>query len=84
VRVSVRQEHIDRGKRCSATGCPVALAIRDVVGTQNVAVVPNFAYVGTIFTGQRFDLPEEVSEFIFEFDTGELVSPFEFDTEQES
>jgi len=81
VRVHVYQEHIDRGYPHSATNCPVALAIRDVVGTQDVSVIPDVAYVGTIFKGQRFDLPEEVSEFIFEFDADGDVAPFEFEME---
>lgn len=80
ITVSVTQEDIDNGSRCSSSGCAFALALLRVLPEGTVlAVGVRQAVINT----RPLDLPETVKEFTFKFDmapdTGEVVEPTEFE-----
>lgn len=80
MKVTVTQDHINRGTREKCRSCPIALAINDV---------PNFsgAFVGTELASfmhryggaQIKSLPNSAKIFISQFDQGAHVEPFEFE-----
>lgn len=75
MKIQVTQNDIDKGKRCDNTLCPVALALN----RKGV-----FARVSMCFIrarGRIAEIPEHVSELIFQFDHGLDVAPFEFEVE---
>lgn len=74
MKVTVTQEHIDRGTRLLSTGCPVARAIA-ALGFTNVTVGGLTAYAGP---AQRWALPKTARQFIEKFDGRKPVSPFTF------
>lgn len=76
--IQVKQEHINRGQRHTATACPIALAISEQLGTEAI-VGPEFANVVlSDLELQRFRLPRSAVRFIRRFDQGEPVAPFRF------
>lgn len=73
--VVVTQEHIDNGERDQSLKCPVALALGD--GTEVYG--PDCAPLGRPIGDPFVTLPGEVAAWIYRFDAGEPVEPFEFD-----
>lgn len=72
--VSVTEQDIEQGRCGSFGGCPVALAVRRVMGTANVDVRRARIRVGR----QAFRLPRSAYRFIQRFDGGYQVSGFGF------
>lgn len=77
--VAVTQEHIDKGCRYDAGGCPLALAIDAATGLGSVV------RADVIYLYDRGELrgmaghTEETARFMHEFDAGRPVEPFEFE-----
>lgn len=81
--VSVTAEHIADGDRHACASCPVALALTDSLRLPesiDLSVCPSVFWLTCVGTGncRRFGLPLETREFIWAFDSGRAVSPFEF------
>lgn len=83
VTVNVTARDIQLGNKASAEMCPVARAVRRLkvlkdrypsVGTRVLC------YMGSYFTQSVF-LPDNVVEFIKNFDFGQKVEPFQFTVE---
>lgn len=83
MKVTVTQEHIDKGCRKNGSACPVFLAMRDA-GIP-VTHVMTWCWTthpeGACIDGWRRDLPYEAMAFIALFDDKKLVSPIEFELE---
>jgi hypothetical protein len=77
MKITVTAEHIRYGRPCDLLSCPVALAIRDA----EWAAFPWVTGGAVEVLGTRINvsLPEEACRFISAFDSGMVVSPFEFD-----
>lgn len=80
ITIEVKQEHIDKGKRCDSKSCPVALAMMDF-GLK-------YVYVGDLYWGRGdsgdvsskdIKLPGNATMFILNFDVGISVKPFSFE-----
>ena len=89
MKVTVTQEHIDAGKRCSPGSCPIALALRN--GSDNgIFNTGSYWSVGSTVASKHHDdartevyaLPPEAVAFISAFDHGAWcgpAKPFEFE-----
>lgn len=85
--ITVTQEHIDAGQKCSMNSCPVALAMKEHTNKYEPVV-------GRIFAAYRYPnrgrfcnlytLPEEVAEFVINFDNGLPVEPITFELHEYS
>jgi hypothetical protein len=75
MKVKVEQRHIDKGIPKSSSCCAVALAVREVVGHEDVDV--DEYSIAVAYDSYR--APRKVTEFIEDFDRGDVVSPFEFE-----
>ena len=77
MKISVTQQHIDRGVKGSATSDPIALALLDA-GWEKA-----YAGASTLKDKNRyaFTTPPEVYRFMRDFDTGRRVEPFDFELE---
>jgi hypothetical protein len=79
--VQVTQDHIDRGQRCQALCCPVALAVSDAFGALSSA---STAFITTQLSRDGevqavvFNSPKSVRDFILRYDGGGNVEPFCF------
>lgn len=82
MKISVTQEHIDAGTRCSPYACPIANAIRDTIGDVWFVSVTRLEI--KIGNSSRIAAPESARSFIDAFDDGQAVQPFEFELEMES
>ena len=81
MKISVTEQHVQNGRRADPHHDPVALALYDAgfgevyVGTTEISVrkIP--------FTGNwtKVPVPHSVSDFMFDFDNGKPVEPFEFE-----
>lgn len=74
ITINVTEEHIAKGKRRNCRSCPIALAIKQKFNCEDVEV----GYVMFI-KNYKFDNPTKVDTFIFDFDNGFPVKPFNFD-----
>ena len=72
--VIVRQRHIDRGRCRSPKACPIALAMKEQLGTDQVAVFADGVRVGL----QKYQIPFKARMFILNFDSGLPVDPLAF------
>jgi hypothetical protein len=78
MKIVVTQEHIDRGIREECRACPIALAIMEALGwTDGVKVENDLVFVANA----EYPLPTEAQVFVFNFDNGLEVIPFEFELE---
>ena len=77
MKITVTQQHIDAGVRGSATSDPVALALKDA-GWEKVYVNVFGIQLGK---EKRYPLPEGMWKFMYDFDNGNPVFPFEFELE---
>lgn len=75
MRVDVTAEDIEKGKRRDASQCPVALALSRTAG--GLWFVSDDAWESG--TGLERDLPNEVHQFIDDFDAGLPAEPFSFE-----
>lgn len=74
MKIDVTDLDILKGLCYHRTLCPVALAVKRVVGTKNVAVGHAFIKIND----KPVDLPSNVRVFIAKFDQQEEVDPFSF------
>lgn len=81
MKIEVKQEHIEKGKRQDACHCPVALAIKDTVKVK-------FVYVHLFEINLKkkwarkaveITLSKKVEKFVKKFDDGKKVKPFSFE-----
>lgn len=80
-KIEVTQEDIKNGIRESANTCPIALAVTRAYGGR--VLVNSGVIIWDNGTGrpQIFSFPENVRQFIINFDKGLQVKPFEFEIE---
>lgn len=78
LKITVCRKHLMKGARSSINSCPIALAVKDALITQNVRVTPR----EMIVNDQAFSLTEAMTEFIGKFDAGRISrrksKPFSF------
>ena len=74
IEVTVTEEHINKGKQKSLCDCPIALAVKEQFSTNNVLVG------GTLIIDSMcsYYCPDEVLEFIQNFDNDKEVFSFTF------
>jgi hypothetical protein len=73
--VTVKPEHIEKGKPCTNDSCAIALAIKEVVPARShVSISRTSAIIGAFGHG----LPESAKDFIKLFDKGIKPEPFTF------
>ena len=88
MKIQVTEKHIKNGEPRSCEFCPIALAIKEVLG-ENVFVNNNFEVnwrsLDAIIDGDLFchTLPKEASQFIDMFDDNSKVRPLEFELDLE-
>jgi hypothetical protein len=73
MRIQVTQKHINAGLRGSCSGDPICLAMKDA-GLKNIWASPSQLR----YNGRITEIPEEVLQFMKNFDNEMLVDPFEF------
>jgi hypothetical protein len=75
--VDVTQDDINNGVAGDPWGCPVAMAVRRLVGESQVEVVEDEISIG----GSIYSNPPEVKDFVFSFDTlgASSVDPMSFE-----
>jgi hypothetical protein len=80
MKIQVIEKHITDGKRGSCTHDPVALSLLDA-GFQKPWVSPG--YLAWRFENKDYfqAIPENVLEFMKQFDNGQLVYPFDFEVD---
>jgi hypothetical protein len=80
VKITVTQEHINKGQQSNCKACPIALAVKEkytdpeayILVTGSISVyLPNEGLL--IYT-----LPKKAAKFIESFDRGLSVKPFSF------
>ena len=82
MKISVTQKHIDAGVRGSCSQDPVALALREAgFHTPWVSSSGIRSYDSTRKKVQDFELPDDVLQFMRDFDNLVPVEPFEFELE---
>ena len=80
MRISVTVEDIERGRRDDYLDCPISRAVKRATGTKLCKT-----YTKTmILRGNTYLLPMEARCFVWAFDRGEDVEPFEFELEMEA
>ena len=73
--IKVSADHIARGTKCDECNCPVALAIKEIVADGvYVQVCGDEIDLG----GDLIQSARQVEQFVFDFDKGLPVEPFEF------
>lgn len=78
MKITVTQEHINRGIRSSIWQCPIALAIKEQTKGR-VLVAGSTSLVTKNGVETVYNLPETAARFIINFDNGDKVVPMEFD-----
>ncbi len=76
IRVTVTQDHIDRGSMGSPTHCPIALALKGN-GHRNASVGYHTVCLGC-FDVELYELSKPAIAFASRFDQGEQVKPRTF------
>jgi hypothetical protein len=85
--ISVTKADIDDGRPSDPHRCPIALAIRRAVPDSDYVFMSiDYITVGVPRTdGSRYSriyrLTEEIGDFIYHYDNGHEVAPFEADVE---
>ncbi len=72
--ISVKQKHIDKGRKFSPCDCPVSLALQDALQTTKIRVGLGVFYIGKF----HFGFEDGIGGKINEFDRGSGMEPFEF------
>jgi hypothetical protein len=75
--IDVKQEHIDKGRRTSASSCPIALAIVDATG-KSAGVTRDYIALYGFMSMRHYMPPKEAQDFIRKFDMQIPVEPFSF------
>ena len=78
MRISVTQKHIDSGVRGSCSSDPLALAMREA-GLEKPHVGPTYITWRKSFRDYSEETPEDVLQFMEQFDNGGISRPFEFE-----
>lgn len=81
IEVSVTQDNIDNGIRDCMNSCPVALAIKDKYYSDISEVYVELETISVDWidgSESQYQVTEEVSDFIIDFDLWEDVMPFSF------
>ena len=78
IEVRVTQDHIDQGQKRICSFCPVALAIRDILGKRRMRVVKVGGMTVTVGDNDAWSFSPAIQRFIARFDNGETVKPFKF------
>ena len=79
--LTVTQEHIDMGTTGDASGCPLALSIRDYLGEPDALVLVDgggTVLIGPEDTGTEWQLSLRAELFMLRFDNGQTVEPGQF------
>lgn len=79
MKIAVTRGHIARGTRRECSLCPIALAVREALGAKAVSVDDMDITVETAGGVYRCNTPKSAEEFIYHYDDGESVEPFEFE-----
>ena len=80
MRVYVTEGHIRKGVPNSSRGCPVAIALSEVIG--NEVEVTRYTWKGKIQGVEKVQrLSNEVIQKVFEYDCIGVMSPFDFEIE---
>lgn len=81
--IRVTADHIRRGKMGDIFGCPIALALCEQGGYEpgDLHVGGSQAIAPAGDQDVTADLPSEAVEFVYMFDGGDEVEPFEFEVE---
>ena len=80
MKITVTQQHIDSGQRGSCTGDPVSLAMR-AAGLVKPWASPDHLAWRVDFKDYFMKTPENVVQFMRDFDNKVPVEPFEFEVE---
>ena len=73
-KIQVTKEDIKNGIRNDTCSCPIALACKKALKTNEIDVGETKLYVQNC----RYNIPKKVQNFISCFDTGKKVKPFSF------
>ena len=80
MKIAVTSEHIRMGCRRVGKRCPIALALRDATGHRWDVIEDRAAQMGMNGGWTRcIYLPSTAKQFVYDFDRGQAVDPFEFD-----
>lgn len=79
VKIVVTASDIKRGRRCSAFGCPVALAACRALGLDDDALPLGVSDEINVYNKIRYSIPDKAIEWIKRFDDSLPVEPFEFE-----
>jgi hypothetical protein len=74
MKIQVTQEHVDRARDTDHL-CPVALAVQDKLGVEDVVVETKIIHWKN---GGPFLLPWKVQKFLWRFDQGKHAEAFHF------
>ncbi len=74
--IKVKKKHINQGYRYSAGHCPIALAIKEVIGVRKRVLVPGNSVL--LAHGREYELPFKVRRAIDYFDLHGEMKPFQF------
>jgi hypothetical protein len=79
--IKVLDYHIKEGKKGSSRSCPIALAVKEIVGPEVTVMVGGdcITILKDLTIHSRVMIPIEASCFIGKFDFNEPVIPFSFD-----
>ncbi len=75
MKIKVEQSDIDGGARCNGNHCPIALAIKRAIKSDDVCVGVIDGRIGL----REILLPPAAIDFVAQFDLGKDVTPFEFE-----
>lgn len=79
IHVKVTQSDIDEGMRKHPCRCPISIALYRVLGCGTGTV---WVHEDCVSTNQGHGrLPAKAKEFIYCYDSGQIVDPIEFDLE---
>lgn len=79
MKVVVTAADIKRGRRCSAVGCPVALAACRALGLDQDSWPLGVSDAINVYNNGRYALPKRAVKWIERFDNSRPVEPFEFE-----
>lgn len=85
MKIQVTEEHIKNGIKHSCRRCPVAQAIKlHIKENFNVHVIGVAVKLYLVNNVERYTLPDEIIEWIKQFDAGLSVKPVSFELEIDS
>jgi hypothetical protein len=79
MQIEVTQKHIDKGERFAPCKCPIALAVIETLGRDQVYIGSQEVRINNLEKTVEIELPEAAREFIYRFDALKDVQPFTFD-----